>query len=152
MLAEDEEEADDGVSQSVPSDQVTSQSAAATTAVQDVIVIETDSDSRESKEREEAQQDDEDEEEDDEEEEEEEEVHLCLSNFFCIFSRFLLFGLKATKLTGSPPSHLVPSPATSPQTLQPTVTPPVKPVCPPTCCKVTRVSVFVSVQRGRQGR
>lgn len=87
MLAEEEEEADDGVSQSVPSDQVTSQSAA---AVQDVILIETDSDSLESKEREEAQQDDEDEEED-EEEEEEDEVQLCLS-----FSRLLLFGLNIT--------------------------------------------------------
>ncbi|XP_072297010.1 nucleoprotein TPR isoform X2 [Eucyclogobius newberryi] len=61
---EDEENEDEGVSQSVPSDQV---------LVRDVIVIDTDSESRESKETEKQQEDDGEEEDDDEEEEEQEE-------------------------------------------------------------------------------
>uniref|UniRef100_UPI0037E77C1F nucleoprotein TPR isoform X2 n=1 Tax=Semicossyphus pulcher TaxID=241346 RepID=UPI0037E77C1F len=66
---EDEDTEEEGASQSVPSDQSSSQGLA---IIRDVIVIDTDSESRESKEGEE-KQDDDDEEEDDEEEEEEEE-------------------------------------------------------------------------------
>lgn len=66
------------MSQSVPSDQMSSQGSA---IIRDVIVIETDSDSLESKEREEKQED-EGEEEEEEEEEEDEEVLFCLSKCF----------------------------------------------------------------------
>lgn len=76
-MAEDDEDIEEGVSQSVPSDQMSSQGS---TMIHDVIVIETDSDSRESKEREEKQPDEGEEEEDDEEEDEE--VQLRLSNIF----------------------------------------------------------------------
>uniref|UniRef100_A0A8D0B051 Translocated promoter region, nuclear basket protein n=1 Tax=Sander lucioperca TaxID=283035 RepID=A0A8D0B051_SANLU len=70
-LAEDDEDIEE-VSQSVPSDMMSSQGSA---IVRDVIVIDTDSESRESKEGEEKQEDEgeEEEEEEDEEEEEEEE-------------------------------------------------------------------------------
>ncbi|XP_063742334.1 nucleoprotein TPR-like isoform X2 [Eleginops maclovinus] len=67
VLAEDDEDVE-RVSQSVPSDMMSSQGSA---IVMDVIVIDTDSESRESREGEE-KPDDEEEEEDDEEEEEEE--------------------------------------------------------------------------------
>uniref|UniRef100_A0A672I272 Translocated promoter region a, nuclear basket protein n=1 Tax=Salarias fasciatus TaxID=181472 RepID=A0A672I272_SALFA len=70
MLAEDEEE--EGVSQSVPSDQMSSQESA---LIRDVIVIDTDSESQESKEEpiQEAEGEEEEEEEEEEGEEEEEE-------------------------------------------------------------------------------
>ncbi|KAK7945458.1 hypothetical protein WMY93_001186 [Mugilogobius chulae] len=66
IAADDEDIEDEGVSQSVPSDQ-------SQTLVRDVIVIDTDSESRESKETEKRQEEEDDEEEEDEEEEEQEE-------------------------------------------------------------------------------
>nr|XP_019964353.1 PREDICTED: nucleoprotein TPR-like isoform X2 [Paralichthys olivaceus] len=66
VLAEDEEDIEEeGVSQSVPSYQMSSQGS---TIIRDVIVIDTDSESRESKEGEEKQEDEEEEEEEEEEE------------------------------------------------------------------------------------
>lgn len=78
VLAEDDEDIDEeGVSQSVPSDQMSSQGSA---IIRDVIVIETDSDSHESKEREEKQEEEgEEAEEEEEEEEDDEEVLFCMS-------------------------------------------------------------------------
>ena len=74
VLAEDDEDIEEeSVSQSVPSDQISSQGSA---LIRDVIVIETDSDSRESKDGEEKQED-EGEEEEEEEEEEDNEVLFC---------------------------------------------------------------------------
>ena len=61
ILAEDEEDIEEeGVSQSVPSYQMSSQGS---TIIRDVIVIDTDSESRESKDGEEKQEDEEEEEE-----------------------------------------------------------------------------------------
>lgn len=73
VLAEDDEDIEE-VSQSVPSDMMSSQSSA---IIRDVIVIDTDSESRESKDGEEKQED-EGEEEEEEEDEEEEGVLFCL--------------------------------------------------------------------------
>ncbi|KAL7386103.1 hypothetical protein ABVT39_004054 [Epinephelus coioides] len=70
LAEEDEDIEEEGVSQSVPSDQMSSQGSA---LIRDVIVIDTDSDSLESKEGGEKQEDEGEEEEEDEEEEEEEE-------------------------------------------------------------------------------
>ncbi|XP_029309267.1 nucleoprotein TPR-like, partial [Cottoperca gobio] len=69
VLAEDDEDME-RVSQSVPSDMMSSQGSA---IIRDVIVIDTDSESRESKEGEEKQEDEEEDEEEEEEEEDEEE-------------------------------------------------------------------------------
>ncbi|XP_030607280.1 nucleoprotein TPR-like isoform X1 [Archocentrus centrarchus] len=71
VLAEDDQEIEEeGISQSVPTDQMSSQGSA---IIRDVIVIDTDSESRESREGEEKQEGDEEEEEDEEEYKEEEE-------------------------------------------------------------------------------
>ncbi|XP_028282895.1 nucleoprotein TPR-like isoform X2 [Parambassis ranga] len=70
LAEEDEDIEDEGVSQSVPSDQMSSQGLA---VVRDVIVIDTDSESRESKEEEKQEAEEEEEEEEEEDEEEDNE-------------------------------------------------------------------------------
>jgi len=88
LAEEDEDVEEGGVSQSVPSELMSSQDSASGAVVLDVIVIDTDSESHESKEGEEQPEDDDGEEDEEEEEEEDDDDDDDDGVLFCLLMHF----------------------------------------------------------------